>query len=196
MYVCIQACTCVIHGRLLNMRAHNNFEIDSFGESHSRMHTLTPTPTHAPLTPSPPHPLTGSSIRSSPSTRAASLLCPVTRWLCQSPPVASLTAPTRMVSLSVRHLRDTAESRHSNCRESKALKGKPRPFTYRNCALKHLPQSEPHAILGSKYVMATPAQFVKLSERWLVVLKEEILKRNLVFTIVIQRQNDLKYTLP
>ena len=36
---------------------------------------------------------------------------------------------------------------------------------YRNHALKHLPQStEPRAILGSKYVMATPAQFVKLSE--------------------------------
>ena len=35
---------------------------------------------------------------------------------------------------------------------------------YRNSALKHLPQSEPRAVLGSKYVMAKPA-FVKLSER-------------------------------
>ena len=34
---------------------------------------------------------------------------------------------------------------------------------YRNRALRHLPQStEPRAVLGSKYVMATPAQFVKL----------------------------------
>ena len=37
---------------------------------------------------------------------------------------------------------------------------------YRSRALKHIPQStEPRAVLGSKYVMATPAQFVKLSER-------------------------------
>ena len=37
---------------------------------------------------------------------------------------------------------------------------------YRNRALKHIPQStEPRALLGSKYVMAKPAQFVKLSER-------------------------------
>ena len=37
---------------------------------------------------------------------------------------------------------------------------------YLSHALKHIPQStEPRAVLGSKYVMATPAQFVKLSER-------------------------------
>ena len=37
---------------------------------------------------------------------------------------------------------------------------------YRNRTLEHLPQStEPRAVLGSKYVMAKPAQFVKLSER-------------------------------
>ena len=37
---------------------------------------------------------------------------------------------------------------------------------YRSHALEHLPQStEPRAVLGSKYVMATPTQFVKLSER-------------------------------
>ena len=37
---------------------------------------------------------------------------------------------------------------------------------YLNHALKHLPQStDPRAGLGSKYVMAKPAQFVKLSER-------------------------------
>ena len=37
---------------------------------------------------------------------------------------------------------------------------------YRNHALEHLPQStEPRAVLGSKYVMAKPTQFVKLSER-------------------------------
>ena len=37
----------------------------------------------------------------------------------------------------------------------------------RNRTLKHLPQStEPRAVLlGSKYAMDTPAQFVKLSER-------------------------------
>ena len=40
------------------------------------------------------------------------------------------------------------------------------PIIYRNRALRHFPQStEPRAVLGSKYVMATPAQFVKLSER-------------------------------
>ena len=34
---------------------------------------------------------------------------------------------------------------------------------YRNRTLEHLPQStEPRAVLGSKYVMAKPAQFVKL----------------------------------
>ena len=43
---------------------------------------------------------------------------------------------------------------------------------YRSHALKHIPQStQPRAVLGSKYVMATPAQFVKLSERELVVLE-------------------------
>ena len=43
---------------------------------------------------------------------------------------------------------------------------------YRSHALKHIPQStEPRAVLGSKYVMATPTQFVKLSERSLVVLE-------------------------
>ena len=43
---------------------------------------------------------------------------------------------------------------------------------YRSHALKHIPQStEPPAVLGSKYVMATPAQFVKLSERYLLVLE-------------------------
>ena len=31
---------------------------------------------------------------------------------------------------------------------------------YRNSALKHLPQLEPRAVLGSRYVMAKPA-FVK-----------------------------------
>ena len=37
---------------------------------------------------------------------------------------------------------------------------------YRSHALKHIPQStEPRAVLGSKYAMATPAEFVKLSER-------------------------------
>ena len=37
---------------------------------------------------------------------------------------------------------------------------------YRNHALEHLPQStESRAVLGSKYVMATPAEFVKLIER-------------------------------
>ena len=43
---------------------------------------------------------------------------------------------------------------------------------YRNHTLKHLPQStEPRAVLGSRYVMAKPTQFVKLSERQLVVLE-------------------------
>ena len=43
---------------------------------------------------------------------------------------------------------------------------------YRNHTLEHLPQStEPRAVLGSKYVMAMPTQFVKLSERQLVVLE-------------------------
>ena len=36
---------------------------------------------------------------------------------------------------------------------------------YVYCVTKHRPQSEPCAIVGSKYAMATPAQFVKLSER-------------------------------
>ena len=42
---------------------------------------------------------------------------------------------------------------------------------YVDRAAKHRPQSEPRAIVGSKYAMATPAQFVKLSERELVVLE-------------------------
>ena len=43
---------------------------------------------------------------------------------------------------------------------------------YRNHTLEHLPQStEPRAVLGSKYVMAKPTQFVKPSERQLVVLE-------------------------
>ena len=42
---------------------------------------------------------------------------------------------------------------------------------YRNHALNHLPQStDQHAVSGSKYVMAKPAQFVKLSS--LVVSSE------------------------
>ena len=43
---------------------------------------------------------------------------------------------------------------------------------FRHHALKLLPQStEPRAVLGSKCIMAKPAQFMKLSERWLVVLE-------------------------
>ena len=44
---------------------------------------------------------------------------------------------------------------------------------YRNRALKHLLPSEPHAVLGSKYmyVMAKPAQFAKLSDPPKVFLK-------------------------
>ena len=44
------------------------------------------------------------------------------------------------------------------------------PIQYRNHTLEHLPQStDPRAVSGSKYIMAT--QFVKLSERQLVVLE-------------------------
>ena len=52
-----------------------------------------------------------------------------------------------------------------SAKEMKSTKVQTSPI-YRNRTLEHLPQStEPHAVLGSKYVMAKPAQFVKLSER-------------------------------
>ena len=54
---------------------------------------------------------------------------------------------------------------------------------YRSHALEHLPQStEPRAVLGSKYVMDKPTQFVKLSERQLhVVVLEAALDPPKVF---------------
>ena len=50
-------------------------------------------------------------------------------------------------------------------KEMKSTKVQTSPISL-NRALRHLPQStEPRAVLGSKCIMATPAQFVSLSER-------------------------------
>ena len=72
-----------------------------------------------------------------------------------------------IVSMYTRTVEPPETPNKGNDEQMKSTKVQTSPIIlHRSHALEHLPQStEPGAVLGSKYVMAKPTQFVKLSER-------------------------------